>query len=353
MRSWPRNADAHDKRISDRWLCFGKSDPPAAPDYAGAAVAQGAANKDAAIATAQIGNPNIVSPYGNQTVSYENDPLTGNPRPTVNQTLNPQSQQIFDQQQAVKLGLAGLGQQGLASAQKVLGSPFDESKLPKSPINPGMTGQQALLARLEPQQARQRTSLETQLTNQGLRPGTEAWKNAETDLGQQENDARSQAALTGINLDTGARQQGFQEQAYLRNLPLNEIAALMSGSQIQNPQFQQVQGAQVNPANVQQIAGQQGQYAQGLYNAQVGQQNAMYGGLATLGAAAISDRRLKSNIERIGTHPLGIGVYEYDIAGRHERGVMAQELQPIMPAAVIVNSDGYLMVRYDMIGGRP
>jgi hypothetical protein len=39
-------------------------------------------------------------------------------------------------------------------------------------------------------------------------------------------------------------------------------------------------------------------------------------------------------------------VYEYDIRGRRERGVMAQELLPVMPEAVAVDGDGYYMVNY-------
>jgi hypothetical protein len=69
---------------------------------------------------------------------------------------------------------------------------------------------------------------------------------------------------------------------------------------------------------------------------------------AQLGGALFgsSDRRLKSNIVRVGTHPLGIGIYEYDIRGRRERGVMAQELLLVMPSAVAVDADGYYMVNY-------
>jgi hypothetical protein len=70
--------------------------------------------------------------------------------------------------------------------------------------------------------------------------------------------------------------------------------------------------------------------------------------IADMGAFAIlkSDRRLKSNITRIGTHPLGIGIYEYDIFNRHEIGVMAQEVLQVKPEAVILDSDGYYMVNY-------
>lgn len=69
-------------------------------------------------------------------------------------------------------------------------------------------------------------------------------------------------------------------------------------------------------------------------------------GPALPAAAALSDRRLKSNIRRIGTHSLGIGIYEYDIAGRHDVGVMADEVLRVKPSAVVVGPGGYLMVKY-------
>lgn len=70
-----------------------------------------------------------------------------------------------------------------------------------------------------------------------------------------------------------------------------------------------------------------------------------------LGAAAItkSDRRLKSNIRRIGTHPLGIGIYSYNIFGKPSTGVMADEVEKVKPEAVITGADGYKMVNYSML----
>jgi hypothetical protein len=59
-----------------------------------------------------------------------------------------------------------------------------------------------------------------------------------------------------------------------------------------------------------------------------------------------SDRRLKSNIVRVGTHPRGVGIYEYDIFGERQQGVMAQELQEVAPELVIKHPSGYLMVNY-------
>ena len=86
----------------------------------------------------------------------------------------------------------------------------------------------------------------------------------------------------------------------------------------------------------------------------MGSYNQNVAGLYSLGGAgaygaAKSDRRLKSNIVRIGTHKLGIGIYEYDIEGRHEIGVMAQEVEQVMPQAVIYHPDGYMMVQYGRI----
>jgi hypothetical protein len=47
--------------------------------------------------------------------------------------------------------------------------------------------------------------------------------------------------LTNANLNNAARQQQIQEATYLRNLPLNDIAALLgTGGGVQGPQFSSV-----------------------------------------------------------------------------------------------------------------
>jgi len=74
------------------------------------------------------------------------------------------------------------------------------------------------------------------------------------------------------------------------------------------------------------------------------------GGKVNMCVCITSDRRLKSNIVQIGTHKLGIGLYEYDIGGRRERGVMADEVLAVMPEAVSMRHDGYFCVNYHMIG---
>lgn len=71
-------------------------------------------------------------------------------------------------------------------------------------------------------------------------------------------------------------------------------------------------------------------------------------------AVAGSDRRCKTRIRRIGTHALGIGLYEFSYRPRYQaqwgsgryRGVMAQEVLQVKPEAVLRHADGYLMVDY-------
>jgi hypothetical protein len=413
----------------------------------------------------------------------------------------------------------GAGQFGTAQggpAAPTLQGQLDTSQLAAMPVGAGMTAQQAIMSRLDPQLQRQRAQLETQLANQGLVRGGEAFNAAIAEQQQQENDLRTQAALQGISLDMAARQQGLgeaqalggfanqaalagfgagqqatgaqnaaiaqnaqlalqsgqfanqaqaqqfaqrlaagefgrdaqmasfqtgqaaqeavnraiaqnfqqglgaagaynaaagqqfgqemdiaglynaslaqnqqaalqqaqaqaalqaqgfnqaqaaasfqnaqrqaalQEQLALRALPLNEVAAIMGGAQVQMPQFQAYQGAEVGAAPIfgaQQAAGNfaQQNYANqtAAYNAKMG----LYGDLAgAAGTYFASDRRLKSNIVRVGTHPLGIGVYEYNIFDRRERGVMADEVEQVKPEAVTTHpTEGYKMVNYGML----
>ena len=284
--------------------------PPPTPDYRGAAVEQGAANLESARATAKLSNPNMYTPYGTSLVSYDGD------TPTIRQTLTPQAQQTLEAEQRVQTGLANLGEKGTRMASTVLDKPFafggpavqtslDTSNIARMPVNAGTTGQEAIMSRLEPSLARARTSTETNLINQGLRPGTEAYDNAIRSLGEQETDQRTQAVLQGINLDTAANAQGYnqalqsgqfgntaQQQALAqaiqgRQMPLNEITALMSGSQIQNPQFGAYQGANVAPAPTFAATQAQGAFDANAYNQRVATQNANTAGLYSLGGQAV------------------------------------------------------------------
>ncbi len=93
---------------------------------------------------------------------------------------------------------------------------------------------------------------------------------------------------TGLfGLDNQQRQRVIQEQAYLRNLPLNETSALMSGTQIQNPTFGAAAPTAIAGTDYAGLAGDNYANQVSAYNAQLGRQNAATGAYTDLGAALI------------------------------------------------------------------
>lgn len=91
------------------------------------------------------------------------------------------------------------------------------------------------------------------------------------------------------------------------------------------------------------------------YNASLSQDDPFATIVGTgLGVWARSDRRLKQNIELVGRDErTGLNLYEFeykDEPERRYRGVMADEVLKVMPKAVVTRSDGYMAVRYDLLG---
>jgi hypothetical protein len=78
----------------------------------------------------------------------------------------------------------------------------------------------------------------------------------------------------------------------------------------------------------------------------------------TGGMKMVSDRSAKENIVRINNHPLGIGLYLFDYKPEYRErcgvgrqfGVIADEVEAVMPRAVVMHLDGYKMVDYAMLG---
>jgi hypothetical protein len=170
-----------------------------------------------------------------------------------------------------------------------------------------------------------------------------------------QNDRQLGAITSGMNVGMGANQQAFQQQAYNQMQPINVINALRTGSQVQNPNYVSVP-QQANVAGPDILGA-----TNALYTNQVNATNAanaasgnFMGGLMDLGGAAItkySDRRLKTNIEKIGKMANGLALYAYDyIWGEHDIGVMADEVEKVMPEAVITMPNGFKAVNYSLLG---
>ena len=73
---------------------------------------------------------------------------------------------------------------------------------------------------------------------------------------------------------------------------------------------------------------------------------------AVANSAAPSDRRLKTGVARVATLSSGVGLYRFKYLwdATEYVGVMAQEVQEIVPAAVVEGADGFLRVDYAKLG---
>lgn len=102
-----------------------------------------------------------------------------------------------------------------------------------------------------------------------------------------------------------------------------------------------------------------GQLGASMYNtqmqgwgAQSNQEGEMLGTVATLAAMYFSDKRLKTDIEKVGTREDGLGVYDYNYVwgGPRQRGLMAHEVKKKYPDAV-KRLGKYDAVDYSKVGG--
>jgi len=341
---------------------MGKSaSAPPPPDYSGAAKETAAGNLDAARAATAANRVNQVTPYGELNYSISGADPYGNPTWTATQSLAPAQQKLLDYQNQASLGLGELTGKGLGYVNKMLETPFDTSKLPTTGFNPSQSYQDAYMQRLQPQILQSREALNTQLANSGIPVGSEAYKRAMQAQGMKENDLLAAATTQGFGVGQQARQSALQEQAYLRNEPLNTLNAVRSGAQVQGPSF--VNSAQqANTAGPDILGATQMGYNANLAasNAQNAANNQMTQGLFSLGGAALmSDIRTKENIEVIGVAENGLTVYKYEykpefkdheLAGKGVHyGYMAQEVEQVYPYAVKTLNDGYKVVDYGLL----
>lgn len=232
--------------------------PPSAPDY-GAAAQQ----------TAKSQMSSQYTPYGSQVYSPDPNSPSGF---QSNISLAPQAQQTLNSQLGLSSGLGNLASSQLAGVNRQYSTPMDISSVPQIADK----AYNAMAARLDPQWAQREEMQKTQLANQGLAPGGEAYTNSMRDFNAARNDAYQQANLGAIS--TMPQTYQLAQAAYQQ--PLNQLNALRSGAQIQTPQFGATPGANYLGA-----AQAQGQYAGNIYNQQIAQQNALTSGLFGLGGA--------------------------------------------------------------------
>ena len=250
----------------------------------------------------QANRINQSTPYGNLQYTQTGTDQFGNPIWSANQNLAPQFQ-----------GALGNLSNQLASQTS---TPFNASQFaPQTKVEgSGMEGWDKatglVMQRLAPQLERQQKSLDTQLANQGIMRGSEAYTQAQQDLGQRQNDLMNQAALAGQqvqqnlytqNLQGAALGNQAQSQAYNQalggyNLPLAQLGAFRTATA---PTY-------INPYQQAAVAGPDilGAYTSSeaakiaQQNADAAEKSALTGGLFQLGGSALSNPNTVSSISK-------------------------------------------------------
>lgn len=302
---------------------MGGKKAPDAPDYVGAAEQQADASREITTQQTWANRPNQQTPWG--SVSWDAnrgyDPATGEAITRWDQTLSltPEQQRSLDSQQALQENRSGLANSLYDRLETEYADPVDWSQFTEYGDNPQAAQVEALQRglsteglteldpsqryrqdaedaiygqferRMEPQMENQMAALDTQLRNQGLRPGTEAYDYQMQQLRQSQGDQRTGAQyqatmgagqeaqrMLGMDASTRAqefgergaqgqfanqatgqqygmasqefgqnlqtsnyqnqiRQQQMAEEMMRRGWTLNEVNAILTGQQVQNP----------------------------------------------------------------------------------------------------------------------
>lgn len=248
--------------------------PPAPPDPKATAEAQGQMNKETAVAQYGLNATNQYTPYGSLTYNQIGTWQDGTPRYSATQTLSPEQQKLYDLGTGTQTNLGQIGLEQSDKIRGILNTPFD--------LNAATSNQQSDIATklLDPVWSQREKDMQSDLINRGIYQGSEAYKNAMDDFSRQRDTAYNSAALSG-------RAQATQEALANRNQPLNEISALMSGSQVSQPNFVGTPQSNVQPVDYTGLVenNYQGQLAN--YNTQMGSRNALFGALGSIGGAAL------------------------------------------------------------------
>lgn len=205
-------------------------------------------------------------------------PVPGQDQWTMTTELSPEQQNLYNLSTKAQTTYGNIGNTLLDNVKGQLSQPVN--------VDWNAERERALKAqmgRLSPTLATQEEQLRSRLRNSGLTEGSEGWNREFGNFNQGRNDMLLAADLNAGNT-VG---QAIQQQAALRGMPLNEVAALLTGQQVQTPQLQQTPGANVAPTDVLGAYNTQYQGQLAGYNAQQ-QQNAaglggMFGLAGTLG----------------------------------------------------------------------
>ena len=213
--------------------------------YFGATQAQSLGNLAGAQQASQANRVNQNTLYGGLNYQQGTD-ANGNPTWTANQTGTDQTQ--------------GLVNSSLSGLQQSLNNPMYG-------INPGQTYSDAIMQRLAPQQAQAAELNTSQLANQGIVPGTQAYDNAMRTFQQGQNDQLTSAQIQGMN--TGLQAQALQgtQAGQIKSLATPNLINVPQQAAVAGPDYTGALATQTNANIAAQNAalGQATNQTQGLY----------------------------------------------------------------------------------------
>lgn len=247
---------------------------PAAPDPGKVAQKQAEANKETATTQQQLNMVNQYTPQGSLEYAQTGTWADGTPKYSSTQQLSPEQQKLYDLGNQTQQTLGQIGVDQSARIQDILSSPFDLNAARDNKISEMQKGF------LDPQWQQQEQTLNSRLINSGVRPGTAAYDRAMQNFSTQRQQAYDQNYLNSYKTAEGSA-------LTQRNQPLNEISALLSGSQVSNPAYQNTPTTGVAPTDL--IGANQMALNQGNLNAQMQQQSnmGMMSGLFQLGSSGM------------------------------------------------------------------
>lgn len=324
---------------------MGKKAPNPTPPTETAA-AQTGTNVSTAIANAMLNNANEITPDGNKTYDITgnyswHDDYTGKdytiPTFTVNTTYSPEQQAIKDQQDAAKLNLSTLANNQSGFLNEYMSEPWSYDETGHTNWANGLYDK--LNAGSE---ATARDAMATQLSNQGIKIGTPAYQKAMESLLRSQSDAKTAFELNSYNTGLAASQAQ-------RNQPINEITALMSGSQVSQPNWSGMTSSQIPTTDVANIIGNYDQQRAAAAQANSAALGGLFSGIGSL--FALSDKRAKKDIDKVGKLDNGLNIYQFHYKGEDRdapkhTGLMAQEVKKKKPSAVKTMPSGLMAVNY-------
>lgn len=333
-----------------------------------------------------MNSTNQVTPYGTLTYTQTGsttyrDPYTGEsysiPTYTATTQLSPEQQRLYEQQTGIQSGLNTTAQGLLDNVGGKLTQPVDLSRAALDPyIRDNFADD------FNKQWDTNYSNLETRLANQGIKAGSAAYTKALDDF----NTSRGNAYDNFLGSMYSTAQNALLTE---RNQPLDELSMLLGQGRPTNPQFQSTPGGSIGPTNTAGIINQDYQNQMENYNAQVAQNNAFMNGVTDIAGAALSgwklsDERLKKDLHKVGeveVYPDQAGgedipVYAYELKGDAARkalggplqamgraiggngamggglsqlGMLAQDVEKVLPQAVAKLPSGYRVVNYEEV----